>query len=120
MPISRCNSAGFQILLGLALFVVFILATQPLDGPVLVEINDKVAHALTFLTLAFLADAGWPETSFNWTKAGWLFAYGVAIEVTQSFIPFRMFSFLDMLANGSGLLLYAVVMFPLLKKFAWR
>jgi len=81
---------------------------------------DKLIHAITFLILAFLADAGWPKAPFNTRKYLPLFAYGIAIECLQYFVPTRTFSLWDMLANGAGLFVYGTVFFRLLKKYNIR
>jgi len=81
---------------------------------------DKIAHAVAFLGLSFLLDAGWSETDFNWRKYLPLFLLGVVIECIQYFIPERSFSLLDMLADGAGIALYGLVFLPILKKINIR
>lgn len=116
MPITRCNSAGFQILLGLALLVVTLLMLDPQPPQVLeYRFVDKLAHAATFCGLAFLADAGWPERTFDRTKFFWLISYGVLTEVLQHFVPNRMFSGADVAADAVGIMLYALAVLPLLR-----
>jgi hypothetical protein len=121
MPITRCNSAGFQILLGLALLVASIAMLSPkVPGPMLFGWEDKLWHLLTFAVLAFLADAGWPTRGFTALKYLPLFAYGVAIELLQYSIPNRHFGVDDILADGAGLLLYGLLILPLLRRWAIR
>jgi len=121
MPITRCNSAGFQILLGLALFIASIAMLSPkAPEPMLYVGEDKLWHLLTFVALGFLADAGWPEKGFAPIKFLPLFAYGVVIEILQHYIPNRHFGVDDIIADGAGLLLYGLLMLPLLRRWQIR
>lgn len=121
MPITRCNSAGFQILLGLALLVASIAMLSPsTPGNVLFPFADKVWHLLTFAVLAFLADAGWPEQDFGMSKYLPLLLYGLIIEGLQAFIPTRFFGLDDIAANVSGLAIYAWFILPMLRRWQIR
>lgn len=105
----------FRICLVLALLLIIYLATTELHHPVLTNINDKLGHILAFVMLALLADFSFPASKFSIQKILPLLAYGIAIEILQYFIPNRMFSLLDMLADGIGILLYILII-PLLKQ----
>lgn len=116
MPISRCDTAGFRLLLGLVLvaFTALALLPQPValpDAP----FADKWAHLAAYLVLAFLVDASWPERGFDLPKWGALLGYGIVIELLQSQIPSRMFSVGDIAANLAGIALYAFVVFRVLR-----
>jgi len=121
MPITRCNAAGFRILLGLALMVATIamLSPKPPD-PVMFDWEDKLWHMLTFAVLAFLADAGWPDNGFVAVKYLPLFAYGVVIELLQQGIPNRFFDLYDILANTAGLVVYSLLILGLLRRLQIR
>jgi len=67
---------------------------------------DKLVHVLMFVVLAWLADYAFPASRFYLDKALPLFGYGVLMELVQWPLPYRSFSFLDMVADGSGLVLY--------------
>lgn len=108
LPISRCNTAGFRLILGMALLLVTWLMAMPQPASP-EEFNDKIAHGLTFFVLAFLTDAAWPELSYNWRKVLPLGAYAIATEVMQHYLPVRTFEFTDILADWSGLAFYALV-----------
>lgn len=116
MPISRCNTVGFRLTLGLALVIVtlFALTPQPPSLPP-VPLADKWAHLATYLVLAFLVDVSWPERGFGPAKWGFLLAYGILIELLQSQIPNRLFSLADVVANAAGIALYAFVVFRMLR-----
>ena len=121
MPITRCNSAGFRILLGLALFTATVAMLAPGSGsPLPFAHADKLVHAAGFLLLAFFADAGWPHLGFVRAKYLPLLAYGLVIECLQHYLPGRSFELLDILADGSGLLLYAILFLPLLRRLQIR
>ena len=121
MPITRCNSAGFQILLGLALLIVSIAMLSPeTPAPLGYPWEDKLWHLLTFVVLAFLADAGWPEKGFTPIKYLPLAAYGIVIEWLQIHVPGRHFSLADIGADLAGLLLYGLLILPLLRYWKIR
>lgn len=84
-------------------------AVMLLPAPELPSVNmsDKLQHTITFAVLATLAWLGYRQHSSMLAIALSLVAYGVAIECTQSLIPSRSFSVLDMLANTAGVALAA-------------
>lgn len=97
----------------MALVVISYLAFTPLDTPVVAEFNDKLSHIVAFFALAFLVDFSWPRSKWNPVKYLPLFGYGLFIEVVQAFMPHRVFSTWDLLADILGLLIYPLVL-PLL------
>lgn len=70
---------------------------------------DKANHLLAFVVLAGLAELGWPARRHAPWRYGLLLAYGLFIETVQQFLPLRQFSWLDLLADAFGLLLYFVL-----------
>lgn len=108
----------YRILLATSLVVIFYLATTSREIPVVEDVNDKVEHVFAFAVLALLADFSWPRSEFGAAKVFFLLAYGLAIEITQYFLPYREFSLFDLGADGAGLLLYGL-MVPLLMKVNW-
>lgn len=109
LPISRCNSAGFRLMLGIALLLISWQSLVPNPVPAAELVGDKPLHALAFLLLGFLADAGWPELPFDWRKFVPLGLYGLAIEALQSFVPGRFASVGDLIADAAGLLFYGLI-----------
>lgn len=72
---------------------------------------DKANHALAYFFLAWLGDRSFslpPSNRLYMALFLGLFAYGVLIEGLQSQIPSRQASLLDMVANGTGLMLYGI------------
>lgn len=119
--ISRCNAAGFRIMLGLAMLIATwaALTPQPMQLPTL-PFADKWTHLATYLVLSFLVDASWPERGFDAPKWGALLAYGLLIELVQTQIANRFFSLADLAANGVGIALYAFVVLRTLRARALR
>lgn len=109
LPISRCNTVGFRLTLGIALLLTTLLAIAPQPEIIAREINDKLGHAAVFLVLAFLADASWPDLPFDWRKALPLMAYGILLECLQYFTPTRFFSGADMVADAVGIAAYLIL-----------
>lgn len=121
MPISRCDCAGYRLLLGLTLMIVTWLALTPQPPTLQADLMlDKWSHMLAFVVLAFLVDASWPDRTFDPAKWIPLFLYGVALEAIQMQIPNRIFDVADVGANAIGILLYAVAGVRLLKRFGMR
>ena len=112
---SRSHAVGFRLLLALALMAVTWMAVQPAPQVELVSVNDKVAHALAFVVLAFLVDGGWPERRFDWIAASWLTAYGAFIEGLQSLLEFRTASLADLVADVIGIFIFWFALSPLLR-----
>jgi VanZ family protein len=112
---------GIRLLLGLALVVATLFALNPAPaGLPGIPFADKVAHLATYLVLAALVDAGWPQTGFTWRKWLLLLVYGLAIELVQSTIPSRDFSLADLAANLAGVALYVFAAAPVLRRLGWR
>jgi len=97
-----------------ALGVITHLATTPQQYPVVKHLSDKATHILAFYVLALLLDFSFPKTNVGISKVIGLLAYGLLIEVIQSFIPNRMPSLLDLVADGIGIASYGLSL-PALK-----
>jgi VanZ family protein len=76
---------------------------------------DKVLHFLAFFLLSFLVDFAFQKTTFNVRKIIVLLVYGIAIEVAQSFFPYRTCSFGDIAADAAGIAGYLLAI-PILKR----
>lgn len=115
MALSETAVVGFRSILIASLLGVMLLSTVELTDPLITSVNDKLEHVLAFVYLAFLLDFSFPNNRFNLSKVFMLLAYGMLIEVIQYFIPYRTFSFFDVLADGFGIILY-VLFVPALKR----
>jgi VanZ family protein len=109
------TTRGYRLLLAAGLAVTSYLALTSREIPGVANVNDKVEHVLAFCTLALLADFSWPRSGFGAAKSVSLLGYGLAIEITQYFLPYRECSLLDLSADAAGLFLYWLAV-PALKK----
>lgn len=120
MPMApeSCNLAGVtprsitvaaRVALLVAVTVIFWLATTERVFPELELFSDKLRHSAAFLVLAVLADRAFPRPGLLAAKAASLLAFGAGIEIVQYFLPYREASLLDLLADGVGIALHAVV-----------
>jgi VanZ family protein len=85
-----------------ALVMILAVALLPVATPIPVRAGDKVLHflAFAFLTVWFL---GLFEWRMGWRIAALLVAYGVLIEVLQSFTAMRLADSYDLIADVSGI-----------------
>jgi VanZ family protein len=112
---SRCNAAGFRLLLALALLLGTWQALTPAPlAPAAVD--DKLLHAAGFLLLALLTDIAWPEHGFGWRAFGALALYGALIEGLQALSATRSAELGDWLADLAGLLVFALLLGPALRR----
>lgn len=62
---------------------------------------DKLNHASAFAALAFCAARA--HTVAFWRIGAWLLAYGVLVEIVQTFVPGRSGEAADLLADAVGI-----------------
>jgi VanZ family protein len=105
--LSRGRAMLFRVLLVIALLAISFLATTRLTLPVAREMNDKINHVTAFFVLALLVDLSFPAWKFR-TKVLVLIAYGLSLEITQAYLPYRSCSLLDLGADAVGLALYGI------------
>lgn len=105
------RTPGWQLLFRLGLLgclaLTSFLAFAPLESAPLTG-HDKANHIIAFVALAWLADGAYPgpEPGRGWQKWLLLLGHGLFIEATQHFLPYREFSWWDLVADGFGILLY--------------
>ncbi|MEW8355588.1 MAG: VanZ family protein [Candidatus Thiodiazotropha sp.] len=114
---SIAKPGNFRLLLAIALVVISYLAFTPQESPVAADINDKIAHILAFVVLAFLLDFSWPQSPWRPLKTIPLLGYGLFIEAVQSLLPNRVFSLWDFGADIVGVLIYPLLL-PLLMRYS--
>lgn len=88
----------------LLLVIYTFLSLSPAPGESIPLYNDKLMHFSGYLVAGLSISFAWPLSQW-WHKALFLLAYSTAIEVIQHFLPTRSFSYMDMLANTSGIAL---------------
>ena len=98
-----------RVSLAIAVGSILYLATTPDPPPDLARISDKLNHLFAFGVVSFLADLSLPARRFDLPKAAAVFAFGMAIEAIQHFLPWREASAADLVADAAGIGLYAVM-----------
>ncbi len=104
MRLSAIARGWWQGLFVLVLPVTLVVALLPLRlRHDTFEHTDKLMHVGAFMGLAVLAALAWPGRQ-RVVFTG-LIAYGVLVEVLQSFFPPRAASMADVVADGLGIAL---------------
>ena len=92
-----------------SLIGITVLSLVPIEGGLAINIWDKAQHSGAYIYLTLLLCAAANPHRITPRHMGMLMAYGIAIEVAQATLPWRSFSFLDMLANASGIALGTLI-----------
>ena len=116
------NAKAQKIMIAARMILVFTIAfiswqatiQNGIEPPPIVN-GDKILHFFAFATLALLVDFAFPRNRFGAAKIITLILYGLAIEVVQSFLPYRSASAADLLTDIVGICTYACFI-PLLKR----
>ena len=85
------------------------VATRSMDVPIDQILSDKLIHIIVFFGFALLMDLAISRHPFWLWKGMPLLVYGILIEIMQFYAPDREFSFLDIVANLIGIMLYFMV-----------
>lgn len=94
----------------LALLLITWLSLMPVSDIPITTFWDKADHAAAFFALSLLAAAAFPRSKFRLRLAPMLLAYGVGIELAQSFTVTRSASLLDVVADLVGILLFGALL----------
>ena len=92
----------WRVVLVISVLAVLYLATTSQSYPVPASSNDKANHFVAFLELTLLAFLAWPAARLLYVVPPMLL-FGLLIELTQSFLPYREFSLWDVAADGAGI-----------------
>ena len=98
---------GFKMLrfsFWILLAIVVYLSLKPKSAPHLIEVNDKIGHALAYSVLMANALLAFPSKDKKWLGF-LLLLMGSFIEIIQGLIPGRFSSFNDLLANALGIMI---------------
>ncbi len=101
----------FRFGFGFSIIVLSYLMLKKPGPEVQGLLNDKVAHFIAFFGLAFFIEVAFPEVKRAW-KILVLFSYGLLIEIIQLNLGYRDFSWLDWLADITGVLVYQPLIRP--------
>lgn len=102
------NRNLYRFFFWVCVVAILLLATMPLPMPQLeLSFSDKLNHIVAFMVLFLLSESSY-KVNF-WFIFSTLLGYGFLIECIQSVLPYRDFSWGDLLADafgmGSGLML---------------
>ncbi|MDC1314351.1 VanZ family protein [Pseudomonadales bacterium] len=99
-----------QVLLVLAIGVILwmALSANPPGAAGLFDF-DKLNHLAAFFILALLAEYAFPSATISALKLLPLLGFGLLIEVLQYWVGYRYFEWLDVAADGAGIVLFWVI-----------
>ena len=113
--------ALWRVLLAVLLIVITWLALIPAPPKVITTGWDKSNHALAFASLAFSSVWALWQRPRQWI---WLVlalvAYGIGIEIAQSFLPPREADAKDVLADTVGIFIGLLLAWPITASAARR
>ncbi|MBN2721399.1 MAG: VanZ family protein [Campylobacterales bacterium] len=99
----------------ITLFVIEFLATATVGVESVTLGWDKLNHLFAFMVLYILISLAFRDLSIA-LKVLLLFAFGLQIEIVQSFLPPREFSSFDMVADMVGIILGVLVYHAFIRK----
>jgi len=94
----------YRIAFFVCLGVIEYLATTTREIPIIENSWDKANHFIAFFVLYILLSFAYKYFS-TFLKVVLLLAFGMQIEIVQSFIDGRFFSMLDVFADSVGIVL---------------
>ena len=99
--------AKLWLILGwlLVALIIFLSLYPKPPQPLEFEQSDKVSHILAYMILMLWFANIYPQRSSQLQLSIGFFVMGVCLEFLQGMTQYRTFSFIDMLANGMGILL---------------
>ena len=103
----------FRSLFWLAIAAITLLALLPQEEVTVTTGWDKANHFIAFFVLLLLLDRAYPDMPMYFRKIGLILAYGVGLEILQAFTQDRQASWLDLLADGSGVVGYIILRRPI-------
>jgi len=108
----------FKIIFFITVFFILYKALTPAGGSFLnFPYSDKVLHFSAFFVLSFLLNRASSNIEKRIRNMLSLLAFGILIEILQSFTGYREVSFADVVADLIGILLFQLV-YTFLK--AWQ
>ena len=105
----------FKTMFYICLGSIEYLATTTREIKVIEHIWDKANHFTAFMTLYILLSLAYRHLSVL-MKIVLLLAFGMQIEIVQSFIPGRDFSLFDVVADSVGIVI-GIVVYYLYEKY---
>jgi VanZ family protein len=94
----------------IATIAITTLALMPGKDVPFTTLWDKLDHWIAFFTLSFLANHAFPHRGFWRAILPVLVAYGIGIEIAQSFTPDRDADPMDVVADSVGIFVYGALL----------
>lgn len=108
----------WRLLFLVSLAAIAWLAVTNQPYPIPASSNDKVNHLLAFTELALVIRLGWPALHLA-IPFLLLMGFGLAIELVQYWLPHRYFSWTDLTADLTGILI-GFALFPVIRQIQAR
>lgn len=104
----------------LLVMAVVVASLMPVPERMSASVSDKVGHVLAYAALMFWFAQLYSGARAFVTSAFGFFALGVVLEWAQSLTGYRSYELLDMLANGTGVMVGLVLaLTPLGTSLRW-
>ena len=114
MNLSKFSAAFFFIFL----IEIEYMALTPAQIKLIENSWDKANHFIAFAALYVTLHLDFSRLNLG-AKVAILLAYGIQIEIMQSFVPNRYFSLLDVVADGIGIV-FGILVARILNGFKAR
>jgi len=101
------NHNFFRAMFVTALVICSYLFFSQQDVPTNIAHSDKYGHILVFFVLSLLLYLSWFKSVL--VQVALLTSYGIAVEVIQSYIPYRSGGIDDVVADVIGIALFHTV-----------
>lgn len=110
---------GFGLYVGLIIF----LSLSPSETTIKLQSWDKVGHLLAYTVMVLVAFLTFSSHNGRIVSLIFIIGLGLLLEWLQSFVPGRLVSWNDALANGLGVLLGLIIFRfqerPLTRLYEW-
>ena len=103
--LKKCFKLQFYFFI---VFYIFMSLSKP-DVLLTFSYNDLFLHFIGYAVLINSALIAYGIKSKKINIVIYLFAFSFTMEIIQYFLPYRDFSFLDLVANGVGLIIGLIV-----------
>jgi VanZ family protein len=100
--VDLATQISLQSVFWIPLAICTWLALTPSPPEAVGHFSDVSLHAFAFTYLTFALGLALPRLRLRWI-ATWMLAYGIGIEVAQSFEPARVASLKDVLVDAAGI-----------------
>ena len=105
------SRSQFKVIFFITVIFILYKALTPTNGTPFLDFDhaDKLLHASAFFVLSFLLNRSSSDISKRIRNMVSLLAFGILIEILQSFTGYREVSVGDVLADLIGILMFQLV-----------